>query len=540
MTRSDEAPGAAPAEPTPPDRANGPVDPAADRVTAQAADPLRSESTDSESTTSGPTTSEVSSSEDDPDVGFTLSPPDQELDIAERARALMHQVARELGAVAPEGWQRVDAVFASTVAADVGFALYSDAEQRAVRWNPTPQVLAMVREHRQLSARLGDGPWWRLLLSLTSEGQIEVDYDYGDEPFPEDQLFAPEIYRADLEAFPRSTLPVWLAAYVRHGDRQQRPPAVAAARSRAERAAGIAASTVEGLPSLPVTAARWAVLSAAFVAAGSEWGPRLTPAVRWFEGAGRSGCTLYSLPGGRAVLSGGVWNAPELDAAYNREAALPELFRGAPEWVAGPVLNHRIGTGQLTFCYWWDGARWYRGESPPISEIVTAVPGIWDRETVVRIVGGLVDPDPDDEQRAAVEALVSAAETGAVTRAALAAAFPAAGDSELDTAAHQLVMGGVTAPEPLPAQAAVDRVAGYLTAGGEDLSGYPVEQLRAERVSAGWMVYVPVEPGEIAVGRAIFYLADDGVLERSSSSVAPSRYIPEFERRFRTRNRAMV
>ncbi|MGW0180390.1 hypothetical protein [Nocardia sp. NPDC003345] len=526
MTRPDELPGSASAAGTAPATGPGDLDAAA------------------QDTTAGPLASgeaaDTSAPENDPDVGFTLTPPESEPDIADRARVLMHQVARELGTVAPEGWLRVDAVFASMVAADVGFALYADAEQRTVRWNPTPRVLALVREHRQLSAQLGDGPWWRLLLSLNNEGHIEVDYDYGDEPFPEDQLFAPEIYRADLEVFPRSTLPVWLAAYVRHGDRQQRPPAVAAARARAEREAGITAVTVEGLPPLTVTAARWTVLAAAFVAAGSEWGPRLTPAVRWFEGAGRSGCTLYSLPGGRAVLSGGVWNAPELDAVYNREAALPELFRGAPEWVAGPVLNHRIGTGQLTFCYWWDGARWFGGESPPVPQIIAAVPGIWDRDTVVRIIGGLVGQDLDDEQRAAVGALVSAAEAGSVTRAALESVFPAAGDSELDTAHHQLVMGGVTAPEPLPPEAAVDRVAAHLTAGGEDLSGYPVDRLRAERVSTGWMVYVPVEPGEIAVGRAIFYLADDGVLERSSSSVAPSRYIPEFERRFRTRNRAMI
>jgi hypothetical protein len=42
------------------------------------------------------------------------------------------------------------------------------------------------------------------------------------------------------------------------------------------------------------------------------------------------------------------------------------------------------------------------------------------------------------------------------------------------------------------------------------------------------MVFVPTEPGEISIGRAIFYIADDGVLEQSSSSVAPSVY-----RRFR-------
>lgn len=477
---------------------------------------------------------------EDPDVGFTLSPPAPAPDPAEAARAIVHQVARELAAVAPEGWRRVDAVFASTVTADVGFAVFSDDRQHAVRWTPGPEVLALVREHRQLSAALGDGPWWRLLLGLTSAGELEADYDYGDEPFPDDQLFAPEIYRADLEVYPRRSLPVWLAAYLRHGDRQQRAPGVAAARARADRQAGVSARPVDGLPPFPLMAARWAVLCAAFTAARSEWGPRLLPGLRWFEGATRSGSSLHALPGGRAVLSGGVWNAPELDRAYNGADELPELFRGAPEWVADQVLNHRAGAGMLTFCYWWDGRRWYSGDSPDPAAITDAIPGVRDSDTVARIVTGVLGPEPSGAQRAAAAALVTAAEAGSVTLPGLAAVFPEDGDFDLDTAFYQLVMGGVTAPEPLSAAEALDRVGRYLTDSDADISGYSVAELRAERVDAGWMVYVPVEPGEIAVGRAIFYLADDGVLERSSSSVAPSRYLPGFAERFRERSRALL
>lgn len=476
--------------------------------------------------------------DEDPDVGFTLSPPAP--DPAESARALVHDVARELAAVAPEGWRRVDAVFASTVTADVGFAVFTDDRQHAVRWNPGPEVLALVREHRKLSAALGDGPWWRLLLGLTSAGELEADYDYGDEPFPDDQLFAPEIYRADLEAFPRRSLPVWLAAYLRHGDRQRRAPAVAAARTRADRQAGVTARPIDGLPPFPLMAARWAVLCAAFTAARSEWGPRLLPGLRWFEGATRSGSSLHALPGGRAVLSGGVWNAPELDRAYNGGEELPQLFRGAPEWVADQVLNHRAGAGMLTFCYWWDGRRWYAGNSPDPAAITGAIPGVRESDTVTRIVTGVLAPEPSGEQRAAAATLVAAAEAAHVTRPVLAAVFPEDGDFDLDAAFYQLMMGGVTAPEPITASEALDRVGRYLTGSGADTSGYSVAELRAERVDAGWMVYVPVEPGEIAVGRAIFYLADDGVLERSSSSVAPSRYLPDFARRFRERNRTLL
>ncbi|MFE7741443.1 hypothetical protein [Nocardia sp. NPDC057455] len=476
---------------------------------------------------------------EEPDVGFTLSAAAPVEDVAERAKALMHQVARELGAGGPPGWQRVDAVFALTVAAEVASAVYSDDQERAVRVTPEPGIVALVREHRQLAAGLGDGPWWRLLFTLTSTGRMEVDYDYGDEPFPDDQLFPPEVYLADLAAFPRTTLPVWLGAYLGHGDRQSRPPQVAAAQARADREAGVRAVPCEDeLPPFPLMAARWAVLAAAFVAAESQWGPRLLPSVSWFEGAKRSGGSLYSLPGGRAVLSGGVWNAPELAAAYNDGVRLPDLYAGAPEWVAGQVLNHRCASGLLSFCYWWENGRWYRGASPAPGRFAEAIPGVWTSETVVDIVGTLLGDDADAQRRAAVGDLVSAAELGVVTRDTLTSVFGDDGRFDVDGAFFQLTMAGVTmtAPGPMAQEEAIARVERFIRDSGADTANYPLEDLRADRLSVGWMVYVPVEPGEIAIGRAIYYIADDGVLERSSSSVAPSIYLTGFERRFRERH----
>ncbi|MGK8520574.1 hypothetical protein ACRS6B_02965 [Nocardia asteroides] len=493
-----------------------------------------------EAVATGPS-AEAAESGEEPDVGFTLSEAPPAQDAAERAKALMHQVARELGAGAPAGWQRVDAVFALTVAAEVALAVYSVDEDRVVRVTPGPEIMALVRDHRQLAAGMGDGPWWRLLFTLTSAGRMEVDYDYGDEPFPDDQLFPPEVYLADLTAFPRDALPVWLGAYVGHGDRQSRPPQVAAAQARADREAGVrAVPCADDLPPFPLMAARWAVLAAAFVAAGSPWGPRLLPSLSWFEGAKRSGCSLYALPGGRAVLSGGVWNAPELAAAYNDGVPLPDLYAGAPEWVASQVLNHRCAGGLLSFCYWWENGRWYRGESPGPDRFAEAVPGVWSSRTVVDIVSGLLGDDAR-ERRGAVGALVSAAEAGVVTRDILADVFGDDGRFDLDSAFFQLTMAGVTmtAPGPMAQEEAIARVERFLRDRDADTADYPLEDLRADRVGVGWMVYVPVEPGEIAIGRAIYYLADDGVLERSSSSVAPSVYLPEFERRFRERHGAV-
>jgi hypothetical protein len=44
----------------------------------------------------------------------------------------------------------------------------------------------------------------------------------------------------------------------------------------------------------------------------------------------------------------------------------------------------------------------------------------------------------------------------------------------------------------------------------------------------------------MAIGRAIFYVADDGVLEHSSSSVAPAVFAGEFEQRFHARRKVSV
>lgn len=278
---------------------------------------------------------------------------------------LADRIAEQLREVAPPGWQRLQAWFAMTVVAETAL-LVADDGTRSIRCPVPDAVWYAVHRHRQLSAASNGAPWWRLLVGIDTEG-VEVVADYGAEPFPGEQLFAPEAYLADLERYPRDRLPVWLGAYLGRGDRRSRPPRAAADGMRADERAGVHAVAVDGeLPELPVLWARWTVLAAAFVAVGSGRGPRIGPSVGIFESAGRSGSTLTVLPGDRAVLSGGVWDAPVLDAAYNAGAVMPKLFAGAPDWVADPVLNPRAATGLLSFCYWWEAGQWYRGESAPI------------------------------------------------------------------------------------------------------------------------------------------------------------------------------
>ncbi|MFB8002140.1 hypothetical protein [Nocardia sp. NPDC056000] len=476
-----------------------------------------------------------------PDVGFTLTPGTVpvlgEPDIADRARMLAHGIARELMSQAPQGWTRVRASFALTVTGQLSHLTYADDGGRQARPAPSPELLELVVEHRTLSAELGDGPWWRFEMTLTAAGELDVDHDYGDDPFPDDQLFTPEDYLADLEAYPRATLPIWLAAYVRHDNQQARTPQQAGVAARADRESAVLPTISENdFPDFPVLWSRWSAIAAAFVAIGSDWGPRVLPSFGWFEGSRRSGSSLYALPGGRAVLSGGVWNAPELDAAYNGGSALPRLYAGAPEWVANSVLNSRAAGGLLTFCYWWERGRWYRGESPRATELAAAVPGIWTTATVVDLICGLLADAPSEPLRAAVTAYVTAAERNDITREQLSETF---GDTaDLDGAHYQLSVSGVarTGPGPLPREEAVAEVLRHIATVGLDVTGYPLDRLRAERLTVGWLIYAPAEPGEISVQRALFYIADDGVVESSTSASPPSVHLPGFEQRFRARH----
>ncbi|GAB2712863.1 hypothetical protein [Nocardia thraciensis] len=453
---------------------------------------------------------------------------------------LVTQIVDGLAELAPEGWQRLEASFAMTVVCESASVLADDGT-RSVRCRVSDGVWDAVRRHRVLSARSGDGPWWRLLVRVAADG-VEAVRDDGMAPFPGEQLFDPEAYRADLESHPRERLPVWLAAYIGRAAVPSRPPRQAAAECRADRSADVRATPVDDeLPVLSALWARWAVLAAAFVAVGSRRGPRVGASTGVFESAGHSGSTLTQLPGDRAVLSGGVWNASVLDAVYNAGAAAPKFYAGAPEWVTDPVLNPRALTGLLSFCYWWEAGRWYQGEGGPISENATAIPAVWTVGTVVGVVGKLVAEREGAVARAAKE-LVLAAQAAAVTRTALTRVFGHDDRMDIDGALFQFSVAGLVASEPdgITETDAVTRVRQHIIRQGYDTTGYSLSSLRAERLAVGWVVRSPAAAGEIALDRAVFYVADDGVVERSTSSVPWAEFAVEFERRFRLRRGGLV
>jgi hypothetical protein len=339
---------------------------------------------------------------------------------------------QQLAQLGPAGWEEFSAEFAFTVTAQVAQLRFWSADRTGLV--PVPQSVAdLVRSQREVAARMSAGPWWRMVLNVTNSGETAIDYDYGDEPFPDDQLLAPEHYRSDLEAYPREHLPVWLAGYIAGPEAQSRPPHQAAATT------GDLATPTGDLPPLRDLWARWAVVSATYAGIGSQWGPRIYPGYAWYEGDRRSGSTLFVLPGDRAVLSGGQWNSGLLEAAYNGGEPLPDLYAGAPAWVTDSVLNTRIRNGLLTFCYWWSNGQWYRGGTDTSAEIEVAIPPVRTPSETIEAMTSVTGRGREDE----CEALLTAALNRSATAADVEAVFGDAPDADVATAVNQLSLAGL-------------------------------------------------------------------------------------------------
>lgn len=374
--------------------------------------------------------------EDDTGGGQTLNLSD-EAPIAAEASRLLDPIVQQLAQLGLQGWVGFSAVFAFTVSAEVAQLRFWSKEQTGLV--PVPESIAeLVRQQREVAAAMPAGPWWRLLLRVTNRGEVTVDYDYGDEPFPDDQLLAPEDYRNDLDAYPRDRIPVWLAGYMA-GPIQRRDPAQAAVQVAADTDAGRSATPNPHLPALVDIWARWTVLSAAYVGVNSEWGPRIFPGYGWYESDHRSGSTLYVLPGDRAVVSGGKWNSALLEAAYNGGQSLPHLYTGAPVWVNDTVLNTRNRNALLSFCFWWTNGHWYRGATDTEDEVDDSLPPVWTPEQAVKAMVRLTGADTGDQ----CHALLTAASNHTATDDDVAAIFANHPDADIAAAIDQLSLAGL-------------------------------------------------------------------------------------------------
>ncbi|WP_457147666.1 hypothetical protein [Mycobacterium sp. URHB0021] len=357
------------------------------------------------------------------------------------ASELLDLIAQQLTSFAPDDWLWCRAEFALTVVDETAYVWYETPDGRQLQLAEVPEnITSLVREQRDISGGAPAGPWWRLVFDISNEGETVIGYDYGDDPFPEDQLQPAQNYLDDIAAYPRSSLPVWLAAYLADPDVQTRDVPTAEAAVAADLAAGRAATPADDIAHVADMWARWAVLGALHMGVESEDGPRVTPGLGWYESQTRSGATLVLLPGDRAVLSGGRWESPLLAAAYLEDEPLPDLFAGAPVWVNEAVLNIRCQHGLLSFCYWWADGRWWRGATDTDDELDMALPPVWAAEA--QTLAEMVEIAESAEE-SACESLLTAAIDGAITVDQVIAVLAGEPNWDLTAALNQFAAAGL-------------------------------------------------------------------------------------------------
>lgn len=469
-------------------------------------------------------------------------------------QALIDQAAGIVGQSAPEGWRSLHGVFSLAGGEEIAKAV-AVLGDRIVGVPVAPAAVELVRRQREATVD-AQGPWFRLLFDLDNTGELQVAFDYGDIEIPADQLLSADAYLRDFETYPRPDAPVWLLAHMGNEGQQTRTPAQAWAHAGTV-GVGVRQSDDE-LPAFPALWARTAVLASVCRGSDAPVGPRTDPAFAVYRGE-HGGCTVARLPGNRAVVSGGRDDSPLLSAAYKGLIGWPDLYRGAPPWLQNLYLDPRAGRGLLSFCYWWDGKNWFRSDLPqastlgpaddrwrPTDEITAGVPGLWTTETTADLVANVlkrIGVELTDRNAYAALNLVRAGEAGVASERYVNRLFVDGVPANFDVAeaVSQLDAAGVLLPAypPIDEVTAKNLVVDYCLTNGIDPAQYPLDQLRAGRMDAGWQVFAPVEPGEIAIGRAYFLVADDGVVEKASTSALPDEVALTFASRFAARVRGV-
>lgn len=88
-------------------------------------------------------------------------------------------------------------------------------------------------------------------------------------------------------------------------------------------------------------------------------------------------------------------------------------------------------------------------------------------------------------------------------------------------------------PEPIQQALALAQVRKDILTSDSSIGSVSPGKLVAERFSVGWVVYSPAIGGQRTA--AIYYVTDDGDLERDPSGADPSAYAHNVEQRFRQR-----
>lgn len=286
------------------------------------------------------------------------------------------------------------------------------------------------------------------------------------------------------------------------------------------------------LPPLRIVQARWSALVAVCAAVQRTDIAGLAGTTLSHSWPGRPSSALFPLPDGRAV-----WVA---------EAGAPPV--DAPVWVRAALADLRVGFTDKPLL-WWDGDEW-GGDAATVREAAAVFPGFGSTADVIdELVTFHVPAEWETAAgqvvRDAAFGLVHGCETHSATRAAFRWFTRSCGAAEddVDRGFGVLARAGLTdantAPVPdyadgLTRQQALDAVARYFADEGLDLPKYAPQGLVAQRLELGWWVYAQATGRR--VGAAWFFVGDDGVVARSSSSLGPAAAAEEFAAGYRARH----
>jgi hypothetical protein len=180
----------------------------------------------------------------------------------------------------------------------------------------------------------------------------------------------------------------------------------------------------------------------------------------------------------------------------------------------------------------------------PIDELQAGLPGVWTAESTVTLLTEVlrhIGVELVDRNAYAATDLVRAAEAGIVSERYVKRLFVdgVPGSFDLDEVMACLDAADVLLPvyPQIDQGAATNMVIDFCRANDVDTQSYPLDGLVASRMDAGWQVFAPIDPGEIAIGRTVFLVADDGVVDQVSTSTPPDELALVFASRFASRIR---
>ncbi|MEH0110215.1 hypothetical protein V6N00_10930 [Tersicoccus sp. MR15.9] len=127
----------------------------------------------------------------------------------------MH-LGRQLHALIPDGFDVITYTTSKTLSFYRETLVATSEDGRRESLLVDDEVTVLSSELRDVMYRQGPGTWFGAVVTVTSRGKLDAQYNYDDEPywdFPVD----PKTYVTDLETYPRDDahMPEWLQQKVR-------------------------------------------------------------------------------------------------------------------------------------------------------------------------------------------------------------------------------------------------------------------------------------------------------------------------------------